>query len=254
MTIPFNATTPTRDGLMLYHRLDQYVGRSLDAYGEFSGEEADFLCRLVGPGSVVVDGGANIGALTVPFAKAVGTIGTVIAIEPQRLTFQALCANVALNSLANVRTIHAAIGKQSGTIPIPSLDLTTTQNVGGFGVQGYEQGEPTRLLTMDELRLPGVSLIKLDLEGMERDALAGARLTIQHCAPMLYVEADRVEQRDALIADLKGFGYRLYWHLPPLFRANNFRHARQNCFGDIVSVNILALPPHDAREFPLEVV
>lgn len=254
MTVPFNALTSTKHGTMLYHRCDAYVGRSLDLYGEFSPEESDFLCQLVGLGSVVIDGGANIGALTVPLAKAVGPQGVVFAIEPQRLTFQALCANVALNSLSNVRTIHAALGRMAGEIPIPQLDLSRPQNVGGFSVSGYTTGEPTPRITIDSLKLPGVSLIKLDLEGMEREALDGAANTIRLCAPMLYVESDRKEQRDDLIRDLKGFGYRLFWHCPPLFRANNYRRVRDSIFGEIVSVNILALPPHDTRDLGLDPV
>lgn len=252
--IPFNVTAGTRWGTMVFHRLDAYVGRSLDLYGEFSPEETDFLCALVGPGSVVLDGGANIGALTVPLARVVGPYGRVIAVEPQRLTFQALCANVALNSLSNVTTLHAALGKAAGALTIPPLDLTQPQNVGGFSVKGHASGETVRTLAIDDLRLPGLTLLKLDLEGMERDALAGARETIRLCQPVLYVENDREEHRDALIADCKALGYRLYWHTTPLYRRANFRGEAQNVFPGIHSINMLGLPPHDAREFGLEAV
>lgn len=250
----FNDLTDARWGRMLYHANDIYVGRSFRFYGEFSPEETEFLLALVGPGSVVLDGGANIGALTVPLAKRVGPYGRVLAFEPQRLTFQALCANVALNSLPNVSTFPMALGKAKGQLTLPPLDLTQHQNVGGVSVKGHAAGEPVQTIAIDDLRLPGLTLLKLDLEGMERDALAGAHLTIKHLQPLLYVEADRADQRDDLISDLKGFGYRLYQHCPPLYRADNFRREPANVFPNIVSINILALPPNDTREFPLEVL
>lgn len=252
--IPFNALTPTRYGPMVAHRLDTYVGQSLDLYGEFSPDETEFLCALVGPGSIVLDGGANLGAITLPLAKRVGSWGRVWAIEPQRLTFQALCATVALNSLDNVVTIHGALGKGSGSMTIPPLDLTQPQNVGGFSVKGHSHGELVRTYAIDDLNLPGLSLLKLDLEGMERDALAGATATIREHRPILYVENDRVEHRLALIEDCQRLGYRLFWHRPTLYRRSNFRGNRVNIFGELVSVNMLGLPAHDTRDFGLEEV
>ena len=109
--IPVNELATTRHGTVCVHRFDAYVGQSCLLYGEFSGDEVDFLSALVGPGSVVIDGGANVGAVTLPLAKRVGEFGLVVAIEPQRLTFQALCATVSTNHLTNVRTEHAALGK-----------------------------------------------------------------------------------------------------------------------------------------------
>jgi FkbM family methyltransferase len=259
--IPFNATTATRHGVQVFHRLDQYVGASLDVYGEFSPDEADFLCALVGPGSVVLDGGANVGALTLPLARRVGPWGRVIAVEPQLLTHQALAGTVALNSLPNVITVHAALGKASGAITVPSLDLGQVQNVGGFSVQGHAAGLPVRQYTVDDLlrflRLPGLSLLKLDVEGMERDVLAGATETLRRCQPILYCEADREDARDGLLADMKRLGYRTYWHRPPLYRRANFRGERRNIFLDtqgrpVLSFNVLGLPKHDTRDVGLE--
>lgn len=245
--LPFNAVTATRHGLVCYHRLDQYVGQSLDRYGEFSAIETGFLCALIGPGSTVIDGGANLGALTLPLAKRVGQYGQVYAIEPQRLTFQALCGTLALNSIPNVVALNVALGRTASSLTIPELDLTQPQNVGGLNIQGHEHGRPVPVLPIDALGLTSCSLIKLDLEGMERDAIAGAQTLIRKTQPILYVEADRAEQRDGLIADLKALGYRLWYHKPPLYNPGNWRGVRENIFGDLVSLNIFAVPGHDPR-------
>jgi hypothetical protein len=100
-----------RHGTFLYPRHDRYVGASLEAYGEFSEGEADLLCRVMPVGGVIVEAGANIGALTVPLAKAAGPNGLVYAYEPQRPLYHILCANLALNGLFNVQARQMGIGR-----------------------------------------------------------------------------------------------------------------------------------------------
>lgn len=84
--------------------------------------------------------------------------------------------------------------------------------------------------------------IKIDVEGMEGDVLAGAVETINRFRPALYVENDRKEKSTELIERLLGLDYRLYWHLPPLFNRKNFAGHEEDVFGQIVSVNMLCLP------------
>lgn len=249
--IPYNATVHTRHGTMIYHRFDQYIGGSIDRYGEFSPDESDFLCSLVGPGSIVLDGGANIGALTLPLARAVGPLGKVLAVEPQEQTYYALCGNVSLNSLNNVKALRVALGRAPGHLKVPALDLLQPNNVGGLELGKFTVGEQVPVVRIDDLGLPGLTLLKLDIEGGERAALAGAKRVIKQYQPVLYIEADRDEQTPGLVKDLRALGYQLFWHTPPLYRRHNWRGTEANAFGDIVSVNILGLPAHDRRDFGL---
>ncbi len=104
-----------RHGPMAYLRQDAYVGRSLDLYGEYGEDEQAVLAQMVRPGDVVVEAGANLGTHTVPLARKVGPSGALIAFEPQRVVFQILCANVALNELTNVHAQNAAVGETPGS-------------------------------------------------------------------------------------------------------------------------------------------
>ena len=87
--------------------------------------------------------------------------------------------------------------------------------------------------------------MKIDVEGFELDVLKGAAQTIARFNPRIYLENDRKEKSAALIAHLLGLGYRLYWHLPPLFRPDNFFKNPKDIWGNIVSVNMLCLGPGD---------
>lgn len=220
---------------MLANQHDQYVGRALIDTGEYSPQEITLLCELVPVGGTVVEAGANIGALTVPLAQHVGPSGAVICFEPQRYVFQLLNANIALNSLLNVRAVQAALGSERGRVHVPVLDPTTPANFGGLDIRGHQEGEQVAVAMVDELNLRRLDLLKADVEGMELDVLNGAREAIVTHRPALYLEVDRPGQREALCEWLRPFGYRFWMHRPPLF-------------GNLVSINLLAI--HESRELP----
>ncbi len=242
ITTGFNTLSQCRHGWMLYHTADQYIGLGLKKYGEFSEGEAVLFRQLLRSGDVVVEAGANFGAHTVAMAGMVGEQGSIIAFEPQRLVYQAMVANVALNSLANVITIQAGLGAYPGSIRIPVLNPSKGHNFGGFSINSHNSGEEVPIKTIDSLKLNRCRLIKADVEGMESEVLEGARDTIARLQPILYVENDRTEHSQKLITLIQSFGYRLWWHLPRMYNPDNFRGDKENLFGNIVSVNMLCLP------------
>ena len=230
-----------RYGAMLYLVTDQYIGQSLDRYGEFSEGEVELFRQIVQPGATILEIGANLGTHTVFLAKTAGPRGTLHAFEPQRVIFQILTANVALNALTNVYTYQAAVGRQAGTITVPRVDYTAVNNFGGISMGSAWEGERVPLVTVDSLALARCDLIKVDVEGMEGDVIAGAERTIRQFRPLLYVENDRLEKSAALIRQLLDLDYRLYWHLPPLFNPRNYFGAPENIFNGIVSINMLGV-------------
>jgi FkbM family methyltransferase len=237
-----------RHGTFLYNARDRYIGRSLDLYGEYAELELQLLLRLVKPGDIVVDAGANIGAFSVPMARRVGPGGWVLAAEPQRLVHQALCANVAANGLANVVTHWCGLGAAPGVAVVPPLDHGQEDNYGGVALRGGGAGERVPVATIDSLDLPGCALIKADVEGMELDVLRGAAETIRRHQPRLFLENNGTERSPPLIAWLLERGYRLYWHVTPLFNPGNFANVREDVFGNTLSTNMLCLPARDTAE------
>lgn len=236
----FNQLTRAKEGLVLYNRHDVYVGRSIERYGEFSPGEAELFEQIIKPGAVIVEAGANIGAHTLQLARLAGDKGAVFAFEPQRLVFQTLCANLALNSIHNVYCREEALGEAPGTIRVPTLDPQAENNFGGLALGGAN-GEPASVITLDSLNLARCDFLKIDVEGMELSVLKGATQTIARHRPMIYVENDRADQSPALIEHLLARGYQLFWHIPPLYSANNFFQNPVNEFGSVLSANVLGI-------------
>ncbi len=150
---PFNRLKACRHGQMLFNVNDIYIGRSLDLYGEFSEGEIELFRQIVRPGGVVVEVGANIGTHTLFFAAQVGPTGVVLAFEPQRIVFQTLCANLALNSHSNVFAFQQAVGAAAGTVVVPSIDYRRSGNFGGLELGAYQQGEQVPVVTLDSFAL-----------------------------------------------------------------------------------------------------
>ena len=124
-----NSCHDFRYGKIMYNQLDQYVGKSLRLYGEYSQGEADLFEQIVKPGHIVIEAGANIGAHTVHLAQLAGDSGQVWAFEPQRLVFQLLAGNIALNSLTNVHCIQKCLGDTDGeVVMVPVLDVNRENN------------------------------------------------------------------------------------------------------------------------------
>lgn len=244
----YNELAVTRHGVMLANVNDTFVGRSIHRYGEFSRAESGFFRSILPDGAFVVEVGANIGALTVPLARY---CSAVIAIEPQRIPFQTLCANAQLNSLTNVFALHAACGRETGRVPIIELDPWREQNFGGTRLSHADETTPryaqVPLFRLDDVLadwdMP-VAMLKIDVEGMEQDVMVGGYERIKKDRPILYFENDRVEtyfERVEWVVNL--FGYRVFQHLAPLYTPDNFKANPDNIFADMVSGNCVAVPP-----------
>ncbi|HEY8574101.1 FkbM family methyltransferase [Phenylobacterium sp.] len=244
MSEPDARQIQTVHGPMLALRGDQYVTRSLEVYGEFSGLEQRLFEQVVKPGMTVVEVGANIGAHTVPLARACAP-GTLYVFEPQQRVFQILCANLALNDIRNVVALPEASGAEPGHVVVPEVDYGSDFNFGGLPVFKAKAGAPgrlTRLTPVDSLGLESCGFLKIDVEGFEPDVLRGARETILRCRPVLYVENDREANQQEVISLIDELGYDQYWHTPALFDPKNPNGVAENVFGPVVSVNLFCLP------------
>lgn len=148
--------------------------------------EAWILARMknhIIPGTIILDIGAHIGTHTINLAKCLNN-GVVYAFEPQPKIFRELCYNLLLNNIQNVKLFNSAVGSENGKIELSPL---CGDNEGGTGCYG-NSGLFADLLTIDSLNLNNVSLIKIDVEGMENKVLEGARETILRNKPIIFIE------------------------------------------------------------------
>ncbi|MGA9493766.1 MAG: FkbM family methyltransferase, partial [Mycobacterium sp.] len=185
--------------------------------------------------SVVVEAGANLGLHTVPLAK-IASSGRVICFEPQRLIFNILCGNLALNNVVNVDAHRRVVGERAEIVTIESTDYDTPWNYGAFSVAAGFSGEarfpgeltsePIEVAVLDEFPqtagLERLDLLKIDTEGFEPAVLRGADRLIARTRPTLFVENNNPANGDDLIRHIRGLGYDCYWYCTARFQPNNY--------------------------------
>jgi hypothetical protein len=57
----------------------------------------------------------------------------------------------------------------------------------------------------------------------------------------MYIENDRVAKSKGLIEMLAGIGYRMWWHITPLYNPDNYYANPRNLYPTISSFNMLCL-------------
>jgi FkbM family methyltransferase len=162
---------------------------------------------------VIIDAGANIGLVSVPIAQAVKEKrGVVHSFEPQRMMFYALCGTAALNDLENLFVHLNGAGAGKGFLKIPRIDYGKPQDFGMVSLarqDEIDEYERVPIAVIDELELPRLDFLKVDVEGMELEVLKGASRMINAHRPWCWVEYWKVD-RNAIKEQFEGLGYRFY--------------------------------------------
>ena len=230
---------------------DIFMHNCISRYGEYCEGEVDVFRAIVQPADLVVNVGANIGCHTLALAE-LACDGTVVALEPQRIIYQALCGNVALNSLVHVDTIRAAAGRKAGMIRVPMINPYQRSNTGGLSLDPMSGGgDVTPLVRLDDLGLPVCHFMLIDVEGMEGDVLLGAQQIINKHRPALYLE---YQWNRHTVADvLTQLGYQFWRHVPPHARVPNFLNRPiENEDEGVANPMLYAEHPESSRTLPVE--
>ncbi len=167
------------------------AGMALAITGTYEPGLLQVLRRLIPRGGTIVNAGGHIGILATYLAWLGGPTSTVIAVEPSRRERSRLIDNAAARRDSGViEVVEAALGAEEGTAFVHlASDLLSGHN--SISNDQEPDGELVVITTVDSLtrsRPMPTSAIVLDVEGMEREVLAGARETIARDRPLLTLE------------------------------------------------------------------
>ena len=238
-----------KHGIFSYYSNDQYIGKSLSEYGEWSEAEVGLLKQLLADNGNMIEVGSNIGTHTIPLAKQVLNGGFVYAIEPQYQNHKLLLDNIKNNELKNVKVLKIAISSKEGEAYMNTFDENITGNYGDSKIfsSNFKNAESVPVKTLDQLfyddikERKSIKLIKCDAQGQELNIILGSKKIIDKYKPYLYLENDDIHTSKALIEEIKHMGYILFWHLPTLYNPDNFLKNTKNIFPNIISCNMLCI-------------
>jgi FkbM family methyltransferase len=197
---------PLPFGRRIEVRYREGIGLSMLLEGQFEGAEIETLASYAHNDSTAIDVGANIGIYTVVLATAVGTAGRVLAFEPAPDNVDRLRRNLRLNGISNVDLLPLAVGARSERVALYLSDdpaLHSTSEVAAQRRAGRSLTVAASSLDMvwNDVGRPAVSVVKIDVEGVELGVLQGARELLAACRPILLIEIKSARR----LADIKGF-------------------------------------------------
>ena len=213
-----------RRGIRWSLDLREGIDFSIWLLGRFEGSTVRAYEKIVRPGDVVLDVGANVGAHALPLARLVGPQGRVICFEPTEFAFRKLLANTNRNpDLARRMTIVQAmlVGAARETVPerlfsswplTPSRDLHTLH--GGRSMTTHGARATTLDAALREAGVARVNFVKIDVDGHECSVLLGARETLRQQPTILmelapYVLDETGASIEELVQILAEAGYTL---------------------------------------------
>jgi FkbM family methyltransferase len=191
---PIKSIVDYDDGLLFHCDTKSFLEWYIFFYGAFRPQVSRLINRMLRPGQVAIDIGANVGMHSVIMANRVGPTGHVVVFEPDPHPMGRLRQNMALNGIDWVTTVEAAVSARS---EIRSFYLHD-DSIGNFANASLVQANVGRdtpavemqVVGLDEWLavnpLPRVELIKLLAQGEEFNALQGMRGLIARDRPKIF--------------------------------------------------------------------
>ncbi|MBM4376331.1 MAG: FkbM family methyltransferase [Deltaproteobacteria bacterium] len=205
-------------------------------------EDMGFVLHALRPGDLFVDVGANAGSYTLLACAGAGAAG--ISIEPIPATFARLRKNVALNRLEGRVECHPiGLAGAPGVLRF----VADCDTVNHALAPGEEAGETLEIPveTLDNVMASrDARVLKIDVEGLEAEVLAGAMKTLATPGPRAVIletnESGRRYGRedDELIRTLVASGYGPVEY-EPFARSLLPRRAGRAAHGNTIFVNDL---------------
>jgi FkbM family methyltransferase len=162
------------------------------------------LAQTLKDDDVFYDVGANVGFFSL-FASQ--RVRQVIAFEPLPRNLELLRGNLALNGVRNVQIIEAAVAREPGHV---SFAAEGSASMGHIAASG---GMRVAAVALDAFVAQGraapPTVIKMDIEGAESQALAGAEQVLRTHRPRIFLSTHGWQQHEACGRFLESLGYRV---------------------------------------------
>ncbi len=208
-----------------------------------------FIADFLKEGDTALDVGANFGRIAVAMRRIVGPSGQVHAIEANPDLIPKLRADLDANDSSDVRVVHRAIFNVSGA----QVDFYCDERPSAVasGLYRVKEGWPkttVETITLDDYvaanRL-APTVVKLDVEDVEFEALQGSEELIRRYHPVILFEYGwRPDAERDVIEFLRARGYQC-------FDVNFYKEVDREFYrklGSRMFVNVAAIPESAAKE------
>jgi FkbM family methyltransferase len=155
----------------------------------------EFIVGHSGDGDIV-HAGAYFGDFIPALSRGCADHAKLWAFEPNPENYRCALITIEINNLKNVEIRNGGLGAQEGSFFMEIADESGEALGGGSRFVGEgDRSKPERFIEVNVFALDHIvpserhiSVLQLDVEGFEQQALIGAMDTIKRCQPILILE------------------------------------------------------------------
>jgi FkbM family methyltransferase len=205
--MPRTAVIPIVQGPL--HGTRWIVGSGNHGYwlGLYESNKVRRFAAAVSDMRIVYDIGANVGYYSLLASRVLCQSAQIIAFEPDPRNIVFLRRHLEMNRIQNVRLVEAAVSDYCGEA---MFQQEASRYMGALSQSGTLS---VRTLSVDELirsgEIPSPDVIKIDVEGAEKQVLGGAEETLRSKHPLLFVATHNAALHLECCQFLKSLSYRL---------------------------------------------
>src|ERR1700722_5746400 len=241
-----------------------FITANLQKFGAHQRSDLAAALGLIERGDTVVDIGSHIGTFAIPFGRAVGPSGTVVAFEAMKDHLVLLEQNIHDNDLDDVvRAVWAAV--TMGDTPLRVEFIQGNSGATRLGGSAGMENSEIPLVGLDQWLVStpsapqSIDLLKIDVEGMELDVLRSGANLIEKFRPIIVFELSHQPGDEVLLSELERFfvsrGYTFLVNLHGRnSRTDEFRLGRLGRLhkSELIgagTIDVIAIQP-DSSRFP----
>jgi FkbM family methyltransferase len=173
----------------------------------------DFIVQNAKDGDVI-HAGAFFGDFLPALSRGCARSSKIWAFEPNHENYRCSLITILINDLQNVNLVNAGLGEITGVGTLVTQD-EKGKSLGELSyIQQHSGPKPLEALTVNIVAIDEVipvdrkiTVLHLDVEGYEQQALTGALATIRRNCPFLILET--MPSEEWFIKNLKPLGYRI---------------------------------------------
>jgi len=204
--------------IIVHPGVDKGLEKSIYYYGSYEAGTISVIGKYLRTGDTFIDIGANIGFVSLCAANIVGSKGQIYSFEPEPDTHQILQNNIQINGFDQIIATEIALGSEPGSAPIFGRTTEGNRGAATMMVENNDTvGTEVQVETLDNFvdrhQISNIRMIKLDVEGWEKQVLLGAKKLLSGPdAPIICLEVSgTLKERTDLIETLMSINnYRLF--------------------------------------------
>ena len=206
-------------GLKAYYIIISRIYTSLTASGFLKKKypELFYLQKIIKPGFVCIDIGANLGYYSTFLSRLAGAEGKVYSVEPIPMFVDLLRLNLRATGIRNVEVMPYALGEKNmvvnmGTPVVDGLIHHGMTKVASLSDEKYAQQYEVEMKVPDELfaNLQRLDFVKCDVEGYEHFVFTNMIKTINRFHPLIQTELNGTDGRQKVVSLLTASGYKAH--------------------------------------------